>query len=402
MRWSWDVRPHGVLRALRAPRVPWARTLARRRRYDVAFYVPWIGPLLTRADATPTGGAETQVHLVARALAERGVRVCLLAFELPGIALPHEVDGVAVRVRPPYRAHQRLGRLRETATLAATIVGCGAEVIVTTCAGPHVGLAAMAAKSSGRRFVFASANVSDFDYGRLSPSRLNAALYRVGVRLADRLIVQTSEQALMAEETFRHAAAPIECIAEAAPPRTSEPEAFLWIGRLVWYKRPMAYVELARALPGAKFRMVGVRVPDTPEEDELVREVERAAADLPNLELIPPRPRPELMSLYESAVAIVNTSDFEGMPNTFLEGWARGVPALALTHDPDGVIESNQLGSFAHGAPERLRDLARAMWDSRHDQGPMAARCRNYVLEQHSAEAAAARWQEVLFPVQPT
>ena len=56
----------------------------RRNRYDVAFYVPWIGPLLTDVDAIATGGAETQIYLVARALADRGVRVCLLAFELPG------------------------------------------------------------------------------------------------------------------------------------------------------------------------------------------------------------------------------------------------------------------------------------------------------------------------------
>ena len=59
-----------------------------RRRYDVAFYVPSIGPLLTSAATAPTGGAETQIFLLARALARRGSRICLLVFDLPGIAIP--------------------------------------------------------------------------------------------------------------------------------------------------------------------------------------------------------------------------------------------------------------------------------------------------------------------------
>jgi glycosyltransferase involved in cell wall biosynthesis len=368
----------------------------RRRRYDVAFYVPWIGALLTNADVTPTGGAETQIYLVARALAERGVSVCLLAFELPGVQLPREVGGVAVRVRRPYQAHRRFGKLRETAALARSIFGSGAAVIVTRSAGPHVGLAAVAAKLSGRRFVFSSANVSDFDFGRLAPNRVNDALFRLGIRLADRIIVQTVEQTRMCNEAFHREPTLIKSIAEPATQRTREPEAFLWIARLVWYKRPLEYIELARSLPEARFWMVGVRVPLANEEDELINEVEGAAADVPNLELLPSRPRQELLELVDTSVAIVNTADFEGMPNIFLEGWERGVPALALTHDPDGVIESHDVGWFAHGSKERLTELARTAWEQRGDQAAIAERCRAYVHDEHSTDAVAARWRDAL------
>ena len=200
----------------------------------------------------------------------------------------------------------------------------------------------------------------------------------------------------MCEETFHCEPALIRSIAEPAEQRTREPDAFLWIARLVWYKRPLEYIELARSVPEATFRMVGVRVPLASGEDELVSEVERAAAEVPNVELMPPRPRQELLELVDSAVAIVNTADFEGMPNIFLEGWARGVPALALTHDPDGVIESREVGWFAHGSKERLAELARAAWEQRDDQAAVAERCRAYVHDEHSADAVAARWQDAL------
>jgi glycosyltransferase involved in cell wall biosynthesis len=94
---------------------------------------------------------------------------------------------------------------------------------------------------------------------------------------------------------------------------------------------------------------------------------------------------------------MVNTADLEGMPNVFLEGWARGVPALALSHDPD-VVELEGLGGFAHGSPERLAELAREMWEGRSDQAELARRCRAYVERRHDVEAVADRWMRVLRP----
>jgi hypothetical protein len=47
----------------------------RNPRYDVAFYAPAMGPLLTDVGDSAAGGAETQVDLLARALARHGARV---------------------------------------------------------------------------------------------------------------------------------------------------------------------------------------------------------------------------------------------------------------------------------------------------------------------------------------
>jgi hypothetical protein len=77
---------------------------------------------------------------------------------------------------------------------------------------------------------------------------------------------------------------------------------------------------------------------------ELARGLIERCRSVPNIQLLEPLPRTELMRLIDSAVAMVNTADYEGMPNIFLESWARGVPALSLLHDPDGVIERESLG----------------------------------------------------------
>jgi hypothetical protein len=92
----------------------------------------------------------------------------------------------------------------------------------------------------------------------------------------------------------------------------------------------------------------------------------------------------------------VNTGLYEGMPNVFLEGWARGVPALAHSHDPDGVILREGLGAFAAGSDERFAKLARELWGSRFDQTEVSARCRAYVAQEHAPEVVVARWEEGL------
>jgi glycosyltransferase involved in cell wall biosynthesis len=368
------------------------------RRFDVAFYIPQIGPLVAADGApTPAGGAETQIFLLARALVRRGLDVCLIAFDLPEVEIPPSVEGVDVVVRPPYRHRARLSRLHEAGSVLRAIVNVDSSVVVTRAAGPDIGLAAIAARLSGRRFVYSSANVSDFEFVRVSPKLSNRALFRLGTSLANELIVQTEEQRRLCEERLGRKAIVIRSIAEPAPRRLAPPEAFLWIGRLVWYKRPLAFIELARSVPDATFWMIGVPSEHAPEGEELLAAVVQEASQTPNLHLCAPRPRAELLSLIERAVAIVNTADFEGMPNIFLEGWARGVPALSLSHDPDGVIEANSLGAFAHGSPLKFAELAHELWEKRrHDQADVAERCQRYLAANHSGDVIAARWQEAL------
>jgi glycosyltransferase involved in cell wall biosynthesis len=255
-------------------------------------------------------------------------------------------------------------------------------------------MVALAAKAKRRRFVYSSANVIDFELERLEPKRANVKLFHLGVRLADTIIVQTDEQVALCEGRFGRTPVVIRSLAEPAEPRAGAGDSFLWIGRLRPYKRPLAFVELAKAIPEARFKMIAVPAGDPPEG--LDAEVEAACREVPNLELLPPLPRAQVLEIMDTAVAIVNTADYEGMPNIFLEGWARGVPALALTHDPDGVIERERVGAVAGGSIERLVDLARKMWASSDDQQELARRCRDYIQREHSPEAVSDRWLEAL------
>jgi glycosyltransferase involved in cell wall biosynthesis len=354
----------------------------------VAFYSPWLEPLLSSGRVA--GGAETQILLLAKALAARGQRVCLVVQQADR-PLPSSVDEVQIRAQPPPRGRNRLLRsLSGLVSLLRVLRPLEASVFVQRAAGTTTGMVGLIARLKRRRFVYSTASVIDFDYGRLERNRLKAWLFHLGVRSASEIVVQSHEQAALCRRRFGRSPAVIKSIAERADRRTGEPEALLWVGRAAHYKRPEAFLELARAVPEARFWMVAV--PSNDAERQRADELERAAARLPNLELLIPRPRRELLELIDSAVAMVNTADYEGMPNIFLESWARGVPALALSHDPDELIEREGLGGFAGGSPERLAALAREMWRARDDQVEVAARCRAYLAREHGVDALATKW----------
>src|SRR3954451_1739755 len=63
------------------------------RSLDVVFYMPWLGPLLAAGAAPAGGGAETQILLLAKALAARGWRVGVVT-QAMSPPLPSEVDGL--------------------------------------------------------------------------------------------------------------------------------------------------------------------------------------------------------------------------------------------------------------------------------------------------------------------
>ena len=124
----------------------------------------------------------------------------------------------------------------------------------------------------------------------------------------------------------------------------------------------------------------------------LAAEVRSRAARLPNLELLPRQPREELLDRYTRAIAIVNTSVFEGFPNTFLEAWARGTPAVSLRIDPDGVIGRHRLGAVAGGSLEGAAQMIRLFAED-----PAAARAageagRRYIERTHAPEVVGPQW----------
>ena len=367
-------------------------------RHDVAVYVPESVYWYERTGGWG-GGAERQMMLLARALASRGVRVAHIVYPPqdpaplpPGLTLvPRERD-------PGTRSPA--GGLREVGRIWRSLRRANAKVTIVRRRTPALGIVAVFCKLHRRKLIYSSA--SNFDFlpaGQGSGRSLSRMLYRLGVRLADVVVVQSEDQVRLARESFPRLGEivriPSFCEpADEAQAVDAEPGRLLWIGRVIGIKGPLQYVELARAVPEGRFTMIANEHGASREHEE----VRAAARDVPNLELLDRIPHTQVMELISRSVAVVNTSvpKVEGLPNVYLEAWARGVPVLSLDCDPDGVIERGGLGIHAAGSWDRFVAGARELLNGDDRRAELGRRTRAYVQEVHSIDAVADSWAELV------
>lgn len=338
--------------------------------------------------------------LLARTLVERGHRVAHIIFA-PREPKPLTYPVTLVhRERRSKHRHPVVRGLLEARAVWRALQAADASVVILRSASPVVGLAALYCRLRGRILVFSSSNVSDFTLERVS-SRWSRLTYRIGLRLAAAVVVQSEDQRLLALQTLPTLARVvyIPSLAEAAhqPEASPEPDTFLWFGRSVAEKQPLRYVELARTLPEARFTMI-------PTSDglngRLLAEIKAAAKAAPNLVISEPLPHEQLSALISRSVAVVNTSTLEGMPNAFLEAWLAGVPVLTHEFDPDGVVAGRGLGISAAGSWNNFVAGARELWESRAEREEISRRVRAHVAERHSLEAVGARWSALIDELQ--
>jgi glycosyltransferase involved in cell wall biosynthesis len=138
-----------------------------------------------------------------------------------------------------------------------------------------------------------------------------------------------------------------------------DPAHFLWVQRLIPYKRPLEVAAAFRELPGFRLTMVGVG----PLEREL-----RAALP-PNVELLGWIPRERLARLFGGAGGFIHVGE-EDFGIAMVEALAAGTPVLAC--DRGGAREIVRPGRdgvlISHPAePAKIRagvlDLAATSWD---------------------------------------
>jgi glycosyltransferase involved in cell wall biosynthesis len=364
--------------------------LTTKRRYDVTIYAPFAGHLYVPGSRRQSGGAETQMHALARTLTRLGLRVCHVVFESAG--LPESAGGIDLVTQPADEFRHNL--VRYSRSIVQALGRADASVYVQRTAGFETGVAAAFARARGRALVFSASSATDLEARPPLPTPLSLLAFRFGRRAAKALVAQTEDQVQIARAQLDRTPTLIRSLCELGPEQDTRPEAFLWIGGLIDYKDPLAYVALAERVPEAHFWMIGTERGG--EWSSLADEVRAAADRLPNLELRPPRSHEEVLDLYPRCVAVVNTSLFEGFPNTFMEGWARGVPALSLRLDPDRMIERHELGAVAGGSPERFAEAAQALWEGRDDSTWLAAASRRYIAETHAPDVVGRQWVELI------
>jgi len=368
-------------------------------RPHICFVAPNTWPVFSHdPDIEFIGGAEVQQSILARALACAGYRVSMICLDF---GQPRRVLLDGVMVHKTHRPDAGLPVLRfihpRITTLWRAMRAVDADVYYQRCSSMLTALVAVFCRRYGKRSIFASACDLDFMPGR-QPIRYlrDRWLFERGLALVDRIVVQNAAQQRNCRANYGRESTQIPSCYElpaGASPGTGD--RVLWVASMRErdYKRPELFLELARRLPQRRFVMIGGSGGDG-RNDVCFERIRNAATAIPNVEFTGFLPLARVEPYFDRARILVNTSVHEGMPNTFLQAWARGVPTVAFV-DTGARLRGDPVYRVVERLDEAAAEIERLFTDEAH-WARASARCHEYFGSTHSTSKVLERFERLL------
>ncbi|KAA3607039.1 MAG: glycosyltransferase [Calditrichaeota bacterium] len=350
----------------------------------VCLISPSLGKFVKKEADYKLGGAELQILLLTRKLAELGYPTTLLVFDKQKTKYKFENFEVLEcnpegGIIPFFHFFYRY-----TPKFLLALKESDADVYIQRGASALTGLIALYCKLFNKKFIFMSASLHNVNFGYTSKTNMrDGKLYEYGLRNASKVLVQTNEQKNLLMETHSLESDLIKNITMWGfdVKLDSPKEYFLWVGLIGPPKQPDVMVKLAKMLPSVKFLVIGA-----PRENmEYFNKYKNEFLSLENVIFKESVSREEIHKFYEKSIALLNTSNREGFSNTWIEGWIYHVPIISLSVNPDSIFDKFGTGIHSKTIEQMAKDirLLNVDIDLRNKLGRSGF---DYVRENHSEE----------------
>jgi glycosyltransferase involved in cell wall biosynthesis len=305
------------------------------------------------------------------------------------------LDGIEIFNSPGNRYTKVIDFPSRIYRLLKVLGQANADIYYQRSAMAETGIIAFFCTLRNKKFVYGMASDVEADGRYFKIAKFyEKILYNFGIKKARRIIVQSEYQQ---KSLKNNSDLDSIVIKNPCPPdvyvekNKLDPPVVLWVGTIKpEWKQPALFLKLARAIPDAKFQMVGGSGNNRQFYDEIKKEAEL----IPNLEFAGFVPYPEINNYFNSASILVNTSNVEGFSNTFLQAWAGYTPVVSLSADPDEIICKYKLG-FHSGTFEQMVIDVKTLVRDKKLREEMGTNGRQYVEKEHDLRKIVEKYTEV-------
>jgi len=293
--------------------------------------------------------------------------------------------------------HRRFGHFWDYFRLQRALAAFAPDVIYQRVACAYTGIAVRYATRAGIPLIWHLASENDC---RKAPAirqllgrphaLIETRLAKRGAVQADVIVAQTKDQIRMLHENFGRRADRLIRNFHPVPPACNkrvEPLTVVWIANFKSLKRPELFLEIASRLQDLskiEFVMVGQPYPS----HSLQSRFEQAMQRHPNVRYLGAVPQEDVNRLLERSHLLVNTSEWEGFSNTFIQAWMRSVPVITLGVNPDGLLDNSYLGCN-HVSTAEIASSIRGLASNPDLLEDMGKRSRQFAIRRFSMRNAA-------------
>lgn len=299
------------------------------------------------------GGAELQQTFIGTELAHRGYEITFITKDEGR----KKIDNIGpFKVISTFKGGEGIPIIRffypRLFKIWSALRRSEADIFYVRVAGFILAPVTFFAKLYKKKVIYCGANDPEFDPKKIKlPVMLrDKNMFYWGLRKCDRIIVQNEVQQKLLLENFNKVG---QIIYNCFPNIKDEHklrEKILWVAILRRFKRPDIFVELAKKFPSQKFIMIGGESTEK-NSKSYFNFIAEEAKNVQNLDFKGYLPYGEVEKQFEEVKLLVNTSEHEGFPNTFLQAWARGIPVISFVN-PDGLITKFRLGLVVNNKEE--------------------------------------------------
>lgn len=259
-----------------------------------------------------------------------------------------------------------------------------ADVYITSSANMTVGLVTFFCKLFSKKHIHRTAHVVDVNGDYEKGQKIFGAIYRYGIKWADLIITQNIEHQALLIKNYEKQSILFRNVYEMGKSKDSSviKNRILWASRCEKWKNPEIFLKLVKRFPKYKFEMGLMEANDK----EYFQEIIKDAKKLKNLTLYTPIPHNNIEKVFSSAKLFVNTSEYEGFPNTFIEAGISRTPIVSYRVNPDDLFHKYNCGFFADGDINLFFNKIKLLMENMNVWRDCSIGVNEYVKENHNIE----------------
>ncbi len=166
----------------------------------------------------------------------------------------------------------------------------------------------------------------------------------------------------------------------------------LWVARCDDWKQPELFMKLAKINKNLYFKMicpVGANI-------EYYNKIKYEASTIKNLEFIPFVSYFEINKYFEEAYIFVNTSKYEGFPQTFIQAAISKTPILSLNVNPENIFTKHNIGIYCKGDFNILNHELQKLVTHSDCYNKLAKNAFSYALKNHNIKINVSKLLSII------
>ena len=364
------------------------------KKIKVCFFSLASYPFFTKAESSTFGGAELQMFLLANQVSKnKDFEITFLTGNFKQEKVQQHNNIKLIRSINMEANETVFSKLLKSFKYFFLLVKINPNIIITTTFNPIVGVTSLYKKIFKKKHIHRSANDLDVNMSRIKENGLSGKIFKYGLEHANTVLCQNNFQQTMLKKNHEIKAVMFKNVFRITEQNSYQKEHILWVGRLVDFKKPYLFIDLAKKIKNQSFIMV---CPYHKKDYKEWNRLKHQAEQISNLTFVEKVPFDEIQDYFNRARLFVNTSDFEGFPNTFLQAAQAKTPIVSLNVNPDNFIDKYNCGIFGKNSFEKLVQETKDILTNEPELNIKGENCFKYLKENHDIELIGKQLDQII------